>query len=150
MRQSVEILNMGEVNLIKFLSDNVLLVGAALVSGTLLVWPFLRRGLGGTSISPLQATLLMNQHNALVLDVRSAAEYEKGHMLNARNIPLADLEARATELEKHKTKAVLVVCDTGNHSTRAAATLRKLGFGQVVVLGGGIGTWQQAGLPLEK
>jgi len=141
---------MAEVNLIKFLGDNILLVAAALVSGTLLIWPALRRGMGGTSISSLEATLLMNQKNALVLDVRAAAEYEKGHMLNARNIPMPELEARLTELEKHKTKPVLVVCDGGNHSARAAAALRRRGFEQVAVLGGGIAAWAQAGLPLEK
>ena len=140
---------MTEVNLIKFLSDNILLVAAAVMSGTLLIWPVLRRGMGGGSITPLQATLLMNQ-NALVLDVRIAADYEKGHMLNARNVPLADLEARVAEFEKHKTKPVLVVCDSGGQSARAAAILRKKGFEQLAVLGGGLGAWQQAGLPLEK
>jgi len=139
---------MTEVDLIKFLVDHVLLVAAAVVSGTLLIWPVLRRGMGGGSITTLQATLLMNK-NALVLDVRPAADYEKGHMLNARNVPLADLESRVTEFEKHKTKPVLVVCDGGNQSTRAAAILRKKGFEQVAVLGGGLGAWQQAGLPLE-
>jgi len=140
---------MTEVNLIKFLSDNILLVAAAVVSGALLIWPVLRRGMGGGSITPLQATLLMNQ-NALVLDVRGAADFEKGHMLNARNVPLADLESRIRELEKHKSKPVLIVCDSGNQSTRAAAILRGKGFEQLAVLGGGLGAWQNAGLPLEK
>jgi len=140
---------MKEVDLIKFLVDNILLVAAAVVSGTLLIWPVLRRGMGGASLTPLVATLLMNQ-NALVLDVRGAAEFEKGHMLNARNVPLADLEARAAEFERHKTKPVLLVCDSGNQSARAAAVLRKRGFEQLAVLGGGLGAWQQAGLPLER
>jgi len=141
---------MAEVNLIKFVGDNLFLVAVALVSGAMLIWPAMRRAGGGESVSTLQATLLMNQQNALVLDVRDAAEYGKGHMLNARNIPLAELEARAAELEKHKAKPVIVVCDTGNRSGRAAAALRKKGFESVFTLGGGIGAWQQAGLPVEK
>jgi len=141
---------MAEVNLLKFVSDNLFLVAVAFVSGAMLIWPAVRRGAGGASISTLQATLLMNQQNALVLDVRDAAEYAKGHMLNARNIPLGELEARAAELDKHKAKPLIVVCDTGNRSGRAAAALRKKGFEQVLTLGGGIGAWQQAGLPLEK
>ena len=116
----------------------------------MLVWPAVRRVGGSASVSTLQATLLMNQQNALVLDVREAAEYEKGHVLAARNIPLGELEARSAELEKHKAKPVIVVCDTGNRSGRAAAALRKKGFEQVFTLGGGIGAWQQAGLPVEK
>ncbi|HEX4797984.1 MAG TPA: rhodanese-like domain-containing protein [Burkholderiales bacterium] len=141
---------MAEVNLIKFVGDNLFLVAVACVSGAMLIWPAVRRAGGGASVSALQATLLMNQQNALVLDVRDAAEYGKGHMLNARNIPLAELEARAAELEKHKAKPLIVVCDTGNRSGRAAAALRKLGFERVFTLAGGIGSWQQAGLPLEK
>jgi rhodanese-related sulfurtransferase len=141
---------MAEVNLIKFVGDNIFLVAVAFVSGAMLIWPAVRRASGGASVSTLQATLLMNQQNALVLDVRDAAEYEKGHMLNSRNIPLGELEARSAELEKHKAKPVIVVCDTGNRSGRAAAALRNKGFERVFTLGGGIGAWRQAGLPLEK
>ena len=141
---------MAEVNLLKFVSDNIFLVAVAFVSGAMLIWPAVRRGAGGASVSTLQATLLINQQNALVLDVRDAAEYERGHLLNARNIALGELEARAAEIEKYKAKPVIVVCETGNRSGRAAAALRKQGFEQVFALGGGIGAWKQAGLPLEK
>jgi rhodanese-related sulfurtransferase len=140
---------MAEVNLFKFLSDNMLLVATMLFSGGMLLWPVLRRT-GGGAVSTLEATLLMNQQNALVLDVRDAAEYGKGHLLNARNIPLAQLDERVSEVEKFKAKPVLLVCETGQRAGKAAAALRRQGFQQVSVLGGGIGAWQQAGLPLEK
>ncbi len=143
---------MAEVNILKFLTDpwNMFLVAVAFVSGAMLIWPLVRRAAAGASISTLQATLLINQQNALVLDVREAAEYEKGHMLNARNIAFGELEARAAEIEKHKAKPVIVACDDGNRSGRAATALRKRGFEQVFTLSGGIGAWRQAGLPLEK
>ena len=143
---------MAEVNILKFLTDpwNMFLVAVAFVSGAMLVWPAVRRGTGGASLSTLQATLLINQQNALVLDVREAAEYEKGHMLNARNIAFGELESRAGEIEKHKSKPVIVVCDDGNRSGKAATTLRKQGFEQVFTLSGGVRAWRQAGLPLEK
>ncbi len=141
---------MAEVNILKFVTDNIFLVGVAFVSGAMLVWPAVRRGVAGAAISTLQATLLINQQNALVLDVREAAEYETGHMLNARNIALGELEVRAAEIDKHKAKPLIVVCDNGNRSGRAATALRKRGFEQVFTLSGGIGAWRQAGLPLEK
>ena len=142
---------MAEVNILKFLTEpwNMFLVAVALVSGTMLIWPAVRRGTG-TSVSTLQATLLMNQQNALVLDVREATEYEKGHVLNARNIAFGELEARAAEIEKFKAKPVIVVCDNGNRSGTAATALRKQGFEQVFTLSGGIGAWRQAGLPVGK
>jgi rhodanese-related sulfurtransferase len=71
-------------------------------------------------------------------------------MLNARNIAFGELQARAAEIEKHKAKPVIVVCDNGNRSGRAATLLRKQGFEQVFAMSGGIGAWRQAGLPLEK
>jgi len=141
---------MADVNLVKFVGDNFLLVAVAAVSGGMLVWPLVRRGAGGSSLSTLQATQLMNQQNALVLDVRDTSEYQKGHMLNARNIPVAELGARAGELEKHKKKPLVVVCESDNRSARAAAALRKQGFEKVFTLGGGMAAWRQAGLPLEK
>jgi rhodanese-related sulfurtransferase len=140
----------GEVNLLKFVTEHVFLVALAAVSGGMLVWPAIRRSAGGPSISTLQATLLINQQNALVLDVRDAAEYEKGHVLNARHVPMGDLAARSSELEKYKGKPVIVVCESGNRADRAATALRKQGFEQAFSLSGGVAAWQQAGLPLEK
>src|SRR3979409_2317715 len=141
---------MAEVNILKFVTDNIFLVAVAFVSGAMLIWPAVRRGASGASISTLQATLLINQQNALVLDVREAAEYEKGHMLNARNIALGELQARAAEIEKHKAKPVIVEWGSDSRSGGAATALRKQGFEQVFKLRGGIGSWRQAGRPLEK
>jgi len=139
-----------EVNLLKFVTEHIFLVALAAVSGGMLIWPALRRTTGGPSISTLQATLLINQQNALVLDVREAAEYAKGHVLNSRHMAMSELGARSAEIEKYKARPVIVVCESGNRSDKAAAGLRKQGFAQVFSLSGGIGAWQQAGLPLEK
>jgi rhodanese-related sulfurtransferase len=141
---------MQEVNLFKFVSENILLIAVAFVSGGMLIWPAVRRSTAGPSISTLQATLLINQKNAVVLDVRDATEYASGHVISSRNIPLGELDARAAELEKYKAKPVIVICDTGNRSGKAAAALRRLGVKEVFNLSGGIGAWRQSGLPLEK
>jgi rhodanese-related sulfurtransferase len=139
---------MPEVNLLKFATDNILLIGVALVSGAMLVWPAVRRGAGGASISPQDATLMINRQDALVVDVRSSEDFGKGHILNARNVPLSQIESRAAELQKHKAKPV-IVCEDGARSS-AAGALRKIGFEKVYTLAGGLAAWQQAGLPVEK
>jgi rhodanese-related sulfurtransferase len=143
---------MQEVDLLRFITawPNYLYITVACASGAMLIWPMLRSGAGGTSVSTLEATLLINQQNAMVLDVRESAEYEKGHILGARNLPLAHLDARAGDFDKHRAKPVIVVCGTGDRSGKAAAILRRQGFQQVFTLNGGIGAWRQAGLPLEK
>ncbi len=134
----------------KFVMDHILLVGIAFVSGVMLIWPLLRRGVGGPSVSTLEATQLINRQDALVLDVREQAEYAQSHILNARGLPLSQLEARIGDIEKFKDKPLIVYCATDNRSNTAVATLKKRGFSNAVVLSGGFSAWQQAGLPVQK
>ncbi|MGH8745353.1 MAG: rhodanese-like domain-containing protein [Burkholderiales bacterium] len=135
---------------IQFIRDNLLLFAIAFISGAMLLWPLIRRGTGGPWASTLEATQMINRQDALVIDVREDAEFAKGHIVGARNIPLGQLEARAKELQKFKSKPVITCCETGNRSPGAIAALRKLGFENVYNLAGGYAGWQQAGLPVEK
>jgi rhodanese-related sulfurtransferase len=136
--------------LVKFVTENIFLIAIAFVSGAMLVWPLVRRGAGGPSVGTLEATMLINQKDAVVLDVREPGEFAQSHILNARNVPLGELEARIKDLERFKEKPVIVSCATGNRSGTAASILRKRGFTNVVNLAGGVAAWQQAGLPTEK
>ena len=133
-----------------FIKNNLLLIAVAFASGAMLLWPFVRRTAGGPWVSTLQATQMINREDALVLDVREPAEFAKGHILGARNVPLGDFERRAAELDKHKAKPVIVTCDSGSRATRVIEGLKTRGFARVVNLSGGYGAWQQAGLPVEK
>jgi rhodanese-related sulfurtransferase len=134
----------------KFITENIFLIAIAFVSGAMLVWPLVRRGAGGPSVGTLEATMLINQKDAVVIDVREPGEFAQSHILNARNVPLGELEARIKDLERFKEKPVIVSCATGNRSGSAASILRKRGFTNVVNLAGGVAAWQQAGLPTEK
>lgn len=136
--------------LVEFLRQNYLLVGVALASGTMLVWPYLRRATGGPWVTPAQATLLMNRDDALVVDVREPPEYAGGHVLGAKNVPLARVAAAGADLAKRKDKPVIVYCESGSRSTSAATALRKQGFTRVFALSGGMKAWREAGLPVEK
>ena len=138
------------VDVLKFVQENIFLVGIAVASGGMLVWPMFSRGTGGPSVGTVEAVHLMNREDAIVIDVRDAAEYASGHILNARNLPAAELEARAGELEKFKERPVIVTCESGSRSGPAAASLRKKGFTRVVSLSGGIADWKAASLPTEK
>lgn len=134
----------------KFVMDNIYLVIVALVSGTMLVWPLLRRSGGGPRVTASDAVQLINKHDALVVDIREPNEYAVAHIINSRNVPLKELDTRVKELARFKEKPVIVTCDTGNRSRGGVAALKKLGFSQVYNLAGGLGAWQQAGLPTEK
>src|SRR5436190_6838657 len=142
-----------ETSFLQFIQkdNNMLLAATAVVSGAMLLWPLVRRSTGGPWVNAAQATQLINREDALVLDVRDAGEYGSGHILGARNVQLAQLEeATPAELAKRKDKMLIVYCDGGQRAPKAASLLRKHGFQKVVNLAGGIGAWQQAGLPLEK
>jgi rhodanese-related sulfurtransferase len=136
---------------VRFVQDNLLLIAVALVSGAMLLWPYARRMGGGPSVSAVQATHLINREDALILDVRDPGEFGSGHILGAKNVPLSRIESAGSEIAaKRKDKPVIVYCDTGSRSAKAAAALRTQGFSRAVNLSGGLGAWQQAGLPVEK
>lgn len=130
---------------------NMVLLGTVLVSGGMLVWPLISRLMRpGSEVGPLEAVQLINRKDAVVLDVRNAADYKSGHITNARHLPESEIDARMKELEKIKTKPIIVSCARGNQSMNVANRLRKLGFPEVVSLRGGLTAWQQANMPLEK
>ena len=133
-----------------FVQNNLLLIATALISGAMLLWPLVRRGTGGPWVSTLEATRLINQKDAPLLDVREPAEFAAGHILGARNLPLAQIAARAAELDKWKAKPVIVYCDSGSRATSAMPLIKQRGVAEVYNLSGGFPAWQQAGLPVEK
>ncbi|MFS2005931.1 rhodanese-like domain-containing protein [Duganella sp. CT11-25] len=132
----------------KFFIDNILLIAIVLISGGALLWPALTRR--GKNATPQDVTMLINRSKATIVDVRDAKEFAEGHLPEAKNIPLAELDKRIGELDKFKSKSVVVVCKSGARASSAAAKLAKAGFADVVNLDGGIAAWQKAGLPLAK
>jgi rhodanese-related sulfurtransferase len=135
----------------EFLLNNLALVALFIASGAMLLWPEISRFTGGaSSIGTLEATRLMNQPGALVLDVREPAEFQAGHLPRARHIPLGELGGRIDEIAKFKEKPVIVTCRSGARSGSACRKLRAAGFTNVHNLKGGIGAWQQASLPVER
>ena len=135
---------------VEFVRNNILLFVVALVSGGMLLWPFVRRTTGGPWVNTTQATHLINREDALVVDVREANEFAAGHILGAKNLPLAKLDASGAELAKKKERPVIVYCDGSERSAKALAALKRHGFTRVANLSGGLAAWQQAGLPVEK
>ncbi|MFN7753307.1 MAG: rhodanese-like domain-containing protein [Pseudomonadota bacterium] len=139
------------MSLSEYLMNNLLLVGVALASGAMLLWPFVMRILHGSQeVGVNEAVLLINQKDALVLDVREPAEYSAGHIPNARNLPAGQLKDRLQEIERWKARPVIVHCRNGQRSSAAAAALRQAGFSEAVKLRDGLGAWEQANLPIQK
>jgi rhodanese-related sulfurtransferase len=102
------------------------------------------------SVSPQQATMLINRQNGVFLDIRERKDFEKGHIVDAVNIPLAKLHDRLTELEKKKDVPIVVVCQMGQQSGQAVTALEAKGFANVSRMSGGMNEWQLQNLPLVK
>lgn len=133
---------------LEFASEHVILVSALAVSFFVLIFSEVRRKAGGlTNIEPQAAVKLINA-DAVVLDLRSADAFARGHIVNAKNIPFEELDANEDKISKFKSKPILAVCDSGVTSSRAVDSLRKTGIESVYGLKGGIAAWTQANLPL--
>lgn len=134
-----------------YLQNNIWTILIALTSGAMLFWSFFGNRLRGIKdVDHIAATQLINHKSALVLDVREQGEYDTGHILNSKLVPLGKLRERIGELEKYRDKPILVVCRSGMRSASACALLGKQGFAQAYNLEGGVMAWQKASLPLER
>ena len=134
--------------LLEFTSNHTLLVLALMISFFVVVFSELRRKASGlVNIEAIEAVKLIN-NDAVVIDLRSVDAFSKGHIVNARNIPSDELEAKMDNLASIKSKPIVAVCDAGITSTKAVTSLRAAGFEGVYGLKGGMTGWGQAGLPV--
>lgn len=133
---------------LEFAGNHTLLAFALVTSFLLVIFSEVRRKASGVLlIEPQEAVRLINA-DALVIDLRSATGFGRGHIVNARNIPADEIDARIDKLGSNKSKPVVVVCEAGLLATKAADKLRKAGFESAYGLKGGMNGWADAGLPV--
>lgn len=99
-------------------------------------------------LSPQEAVLLINQHQACVMDMRDPDLFSKGHILDAIQVRVDD-HANA-KFKKHKEKPVILVCQKGTSARQAASVWMNAGYKHVHVLAGGVDAWKEAGFPIVK
>jgi rhodanese-related sulfurtransferase len=134
---------------VKFLIENWMLIAIALSSGGLLLWPVLQ-GAAAVGLEPAGVIQLINRERATVVDVSDAGEFADGHIVNSKNLPLAELEAKLSGTVKNKTLPLVLVCQSGARSGKAVEMAKKLGYEQAQSLQGGLKAWKAANLPIEK
>lgn len=133
--------------MMQFLIDNILLILIIVVSAFALFWPSFNSRRYGPEVTPQQATELINRKNAQIVDVRKAADYAKGHIARAKNMPASQIQNMLGELDKKRP--VLLVDRTGAGSRPVAKLLRGVGFDQVYILENGLLGWRKAEMPLD-
>ena len=120
-----------------------------ILSGLLIIVELIRLKLTAARLTPLQLTQLINHQHALVVDLRPADQFAKGHIIDALSLPVSEFKEKSKKIEKMKTRPLVLVCTKGLESPKIAADLKNKGF-QVHILGGGISSWVNADLPLVK
>jgi rhodanese-related sulfurtransferase len=133
----------------EFATNNLLLVGGFLVVLGLLVWTELMRKIQGlTELTPVESVAWINDPEAVVVDISPIADFNKGHIINARNLQASRLASPDAEVLKLKDHKLLVVCKSGQTAISAAGNLRKMGADNVAVLKGGMAQWRADQFPV--
>lgn len=136
--------------LLEFAGNHMILVAALGAVIVFIVTTEIRLRGGPRSVTALEAVRLINDEDAIMLDIRESGEYKSAHILNAKNIPLARLANDSGNVLKNKTKPIIVYCKSGQRSNEACKILRTAGYQSVMQLKNGIFSWQDANLPIEK
>lgn len=98
-----------------------------------------------------QATQLINNEDAVILDVRSDDEFRAGHIIDSLHLIPSEIKSNKTQsIDKYKEKSIIVVDSNGLSAQGLANTLAKQGFNKVYALKEGIAGWRAANLPLVK
>ncbi|MGA9853160.1 MAG: rhodanese-like domain-containing protein [Gammaproteobacteria bacterium] len=136
--------------LLEFAGHHPYLIAAAVIIILLFAGDeLLRRMRKYREVTAAEGVLLINR-GAAVVDIRPSKDFDAGHVIGARNIPAVELDARVAELDKFKEQPLIVCCDVGQASQKAAGTLIKHGFKVVHTIKGGIKAWQNEHFPLER
>ncbi len=135
----------------EFISNHPFLFGALLVVLAMLIKAeFEHQTVRKLVVDPMQATRLMNNENAIVIDVRSEAEYARGHIKNARHVPASEAVDKVEKLAKSRDDAIIIYCNVGNSSARVCRALTREGYTNVKNLKGGLVAWQESNLPVSS
>ena len=135
--------------LLPFFSAHPLLVSALALSFLAIVANEVHGSFtGGRKLAAGEAVRLINDRDAKVVDVRPVADYKKGHLMGAVNIPHEKLKDRLTELDKDKSRPVILYCALGGTARESALVLKQAGYTEAYPLAGGLNAWVGASLPV--
>ena len=137
-------------NLISFLIANWPLSLLALVLLFALIVIAFMEGVTKGGLSPQDAVLLMSRKSTQVIDLRNAAIFNDGHIINADRYEPAEIKQNFGKLFKNKDKNLIFYCGNGQQSASIVKFLKQQNFTQVNFINGGLKQWQADNLPITK
>ena len=133
----------------EFVSQNLLWFAALVVIANLIVISFLQgRVKGAKMVSALELPQLQRGGKSTIIDVNEPKDFALSHIPSAVNYPLEAINVDNVALLKDKSKTVIIACQTGTKSIKAAKSLVQLGFDDVHILRGGLIGWTKENLPV--
>lgn len=135
-------------NFIDFLADHYVLTSAAVLLAIAIALVEAKRAFKPwRDVGPFELSQLVNA-GAVLIDVRPDKAFRDGHIAGARRSDLGDVEGALRNAAKDD--AVVLYCETGATSDKAAEKLALAGYRKVATLRGGIATWRTENLPLAR
>lgn len=135
------------MNWVEFVSEQWPLV--ALLAGLAAVFFWNEGRSGGQTLGPSEVTRLLNSEQAVLVDIRETKDFKQGHIVGAINVPHTKVEERADELEKFRSRKIIIADKMGQHGGAAGKVLREKGY-DVLRLRGGMAEWNGQNLPVVR
>ena len=133
------------MNIYEFINNNLIISAGLILSFLLLIFNELRiKKQQIANIDPYKAVQLINS-GANIFDVRSAELFKKGHIVNSKNFNSEQIIAKQKSLIN---KTTVVICETGQSSSKIVNEMRALGVENIFGISGGIAGWSEANMPL--
>jgi len=135
----------------EFISENIIWVAAFVIIANLLMFSFIQGQVKGAKmVSALKLPQLQRDAKSVIVDVNDEKEFALSHISDSQNFPLASINSDNKALLKHKESTVILTCQSGTKSTKAAKILVGLGFNDVHILRGGLFGWTKENLPVSS
>ena len=133
------------MNIYEYIGNNLLISAGLIISLLLLIFNELKiKKQHIATVDPFKAVQLINI-GANVLDLRSADIFKKGHIVNSKNMTEEQIRSKKKSLGN---KTTIIVCETGESSSKLVNNIRSSGVENVYGIRGGINSWSEANMPL--
>ena len=133
------------MNIYEYIGNNLLISAGLIISLLLLIFNELKiKKQHIATVDPFKAVQLINI-GANVLDLRSADIFKKGHIVNSKNMTEEQINSKKKSLGN---KTTIIVCETGESSSKLVNNIRSSGVESVYGIRGGINSWSEANMPL--
>lgn len=137
-------------DVINFISKHAFLTVALFcVFILVLIVEFIKASKNRVNISPAQTTQLINRQNAVLIDLRSAALYKQGHIIDAINLDSLDESTLIKRVDRYKNRPIIFIGSNEVSTQKIASRLLKQGY-NAFSLTGGMRAWLEAQLPTVK